>query len=37
MLVEQTIDKLHQLRLFAMATSFKERMARHEHTADGKT
>ncbi len=31
MLVEQTIDKLHQMRLFAMATSFKERMARKEH------
>jgi DNA replication protein DnaC len=32
MLVEQTIDKLHQMRLFTMATSFRERMARNEHS-----
>ena len=31
MLVEQIIDKLHQMRLFGMATSLRERMARQEH------
>lgn len=32
MLLEQTVDKLHQMKLFGMASSLKERMDKKEHT-----
>lgn len=32
MLIEQTVDKLYQMRLFGMANSLKDRMTRKEHT-----
>ncbi|MBI4406153.1 MAG: ATP-binding protein [Deltaproteobacteria bacterium] len=32
MLIEQTVDKLHQMRLFGMANSLKDRMGKKEHT-----
>ena len=32
MLIEQTMDKLYQMRLFGMSNSLKSRMERNEHT-----
>lgn len=32
MLIEQTVDKLYQMKLFGMANSLKERMAKKQHT-----